>query len=162
MRAALVCRKTSAYLLLFTLQLLVAGCSKTPPEQAILDALQNLETAIEAGDTGAVMDTLTDPAEIQRGSHSLQRDEVRRLLMGTFLRYPKRQLAITQVNIELDPVTQRHARVTFTAFAWGGQSVMPDNADSYRVVSDWREDGEWKIEGLTANGLREGTVNSKQ
>ena len=155
MRAALVCRKTSAYLLLFTLQLLVAGCSKTPPEQAILDALENLETAIEAGDTGAVMDTLTDPAEIQRGSHSLQRDEVRRLLMGTFLRYPKRQLAITQVNIELDPVTQRHARVTFTAFAWGGQSVMPDNADSYRVVSDWREDGEWKIEGLTANGLRE-------
>jgi len=155
MRAALVCRKTSAYLLLFTLQLLVAGCSKTPPEQAILDALQNLETAIEAGDTGAVMDTLTDPAEIHRGSHSLQRDEVRRLLMGTFLRYPKRQLAITQVNIELDPVTQRHARVTFTAFAWGGQSVMPDNADSYRVVSDWREDGEWKIEGLTANGLRE-------
>ncbi len=155
MRAALVCRKTSAYLLLFTLQLLVAGCSKTPPEQAILDALENLETAIEAGDTGAVMDTLTDPAEIHRGSHSLQRDEVRRLLMGTFLRYPKRQLAITQVNIELDPVTQRHARVTFTAFAWGGQSVMPDNADSYRVVSDWREDGEWKIEGLTANGLRE-------
>lgn len=155
MRAALVCRKTSAYLLLFTLQLLVAGCSKTPPEQAILDALENLETAIEAGDTGAVMDTLTDPAEIQRGSHSLQRDEVRRLLMGTFLRYPKRQLAITQVNIELDPVTQRHARVTFTAFAWGGQSVMPDNADSYRVVSDWREDGEWKIEGLVANGLRE-------
>ena len=155
MRAALVCRKTSAYLLLFTLQLLVAGCSKTPPEQAILDALQNLETAIKAGDTGAVMDTLTDPAEIQRGSHSLQRDEVRRLLMGTFLRYPKRQLAITQVNIELDPVTQRQARVTFTAFAWGGQSVMPDNADSYRVVSDWQEDGEWKIEGLTANGLRE-------
>ena len=155
MRAALICRKTSAYLLLFTLQLLVAGCSKTPPEQAILDALQNLETAIEAGDTGTVMDTLTDPAQIQRGSHSLQRDEVRRLLMGTFLRYPKRQLAITQVNIELDPVTQRHARVTFTAFAWGGQSVMPDNADSYRVVSDWREDGEWKIEGLVANGLRE-------
>ena len=155
MRAALVCRKTSAYLLLFTLQLLVAGCSKTPPEQAILDALENLETAIEAGDTGAVMDTLTDPAEIHRGSHSLQRDEVRRLLMGTFLRYPKRQLAITQVNIELDPVTQRHARVTFTAFAWGGQSVMPDNADSYRVVSDWLEDGEWKIDGLVANGLRE-------
>ncbi len=155
MSAALVCRKTSAYLLLFTLQLLVAGCSKTPPEQAILDALENLETAIEAGDTGAVMDTLTDPAEILRGSHSLQRDEVRRLLMGTFLRYPKRQLAITQVNIELDPVTQRHARVTFTAFAWGSQSVMPDNADSYRVVSVWREDGEWKIEGLVANGLRE-------
>ena len=155
MRAALICRKTSAYLLVITLQLLLAGCSKTPPEQAILDALENLEAAIEAGDTGSVMDALTDPAEIQRGSHSLQRDEVRRLLMGTFLRYPKRQLAITQVNIELDPVTQRHARVTFTAFAWGGQSVMPDNADSYRVVSDWREDGKWKIEGLTANGLRE-------
>jgi hypothetical protein len=154
MRAALVCRKISAYLLLIALQLLIAGCTKTPPEQAILDALEKLETAIEAGDTGTVMDALTDPAEIQRG-HILQREELRRLLMGTFLRYPKRQLALTQINIELDPVTQRHARVTFTAFAWGGQSVMPDNADSYRVVSDWREDGEWKIEGLTANGLRE-------
>jgi hypothetical protein len=155
MRAALVCRKISAYLLLIALQLLIAGCTKTPPEQAILDALEKLETAIEAGDTGTVMDALTDPAEIQRGGHILQREELRRLLMGTFLRYPKRQLALTQINIELDPVTQRHARVTFTAFAWGGQSVMPDNADSYRVVSDWREDGEWKIEGLTANGLRE-------
>jgi len=155
MRTALVCRKISAYLLLIALQLLIAGCTKTPPEQAILDALEKLETAIEAGDTGTVMDALTDPAEIQRGGHILQRDELRRLLMGTFLRYPKRQLALTQINIELDPVTQRHARVTFTAFAWGGQSVMPDNADSYRVVSDWREDGEWKIEGLTANGLRE-------
>ncbi|MEH6785276.1 MAG: nuclear transport factor 2 family protein [Alcanivorax jadensis] len=155
MRTALVCRKISAYLLLIALQLLIAGCTKTPPEQAILDALEKLETAIEAGDTGTVMDALTDPAEIQRGGHILQRDELRRLLMGTFLRYPKRQLALTQINIELDPVTQRHARVTFTAFAWGGQSMMPDNADSYRVVSDWREDGEWKIEGLTANGLRE-------
>ena len=155
MRTALVCRKISAYLLLIALQLLIAGCTKTPPEQAILDALEKLETAIEAGDTGTVMDALTDPAEIQRGGHILQRDELRRLVMGTFLRYPKRQLALTQINIELDPVTQRHARVTFTAFAWGGQSVMPDNADSYRVVSDWREDGEWKIEGLTANGLRE-------
>ena len=134
---------------------MIAGCTKTPPEQAILDALEKLETAIEAGDTGTVMDALTDPAEIQRGGQILQRDELRRLVMGTFLRYPKRQLALTQINIELDPVTQRHARVTFTAFAWGGQSVMPDNADSYRVVSDWREDGEWKIEGLTANGLRE-------
>ncbi|MAC14882.1 MAG: hypothetical protein CL539_09500 [Alcanivorax sp.] len=155
MRTALVCRKISAYLLLIALQLLIAGCTKTPPEQAILDALEKLETAIEAGDTGTVMDALTDPAEIQRGGQILQRDELRRLVMGTFLRYPKRQLALTQINIELDPVTQRHARVTFTAFAWGGQSVMPDNADSYRVVSDWREDGEWKIEGLTANGLRE-------
>jgi len=155
MRTALVCRKISAYLLLIALQLLIAGCTKTPPEQAILDALEKLETAIEAGDTGTVMDALTDPAEIQRGGQILQRDELRRLVMGTFLRYPKRQLALTQINIELDPVTQRHARVTFTAFAWGGQSMMPDNADSYRVVSDWREDGEWKIEGLTANGLRE-------
>ena len=144
MRTALVCRKISAYLLLIALQLLIAGCTKTPPEQAILDALEKLETAIEAGDTGTVMDALTDPAEIQRGGQILQRDELRRLVMGTFLRYPKRQLALTQINIELDPVTQRHARVTFTAFAWGGQSVMPDNADSYRVVSDWREDGEWK------------------
>ena len=155
MRAALVCRKISAYLLLFALQLLIAGCAKTPPEQAILDALETLEAAIEAGDTGTVMDAFTDPAEIQRGSHTLQRDELRRLLMGTFLRYPKRQLALTQINIEIDPVTQRHARVTFTAFAWGGQSVMPDNAESYQVVSDWRGDGEWKIEALVANGLRE-------
>lgn len=155
MKRVLTERKISAYLLLILLQGLLAGCESSPPEQAILDALENLEAAIEAGDTGTVMDALTDPAEIQRGSHTLQRDELRRLLMGTFLRYPKRQLALTQINIGLDPVSQRHARVTFTAFAWGGQNVMPDNADSYRVVSDWREDGEWKIEGLVANGLRD-------
>ncbi|MED5389898.1 MAG: nuclear transport factor 2 family protein [Pseudomonadota bacterium] len=155
MRAALIRRKFSAYLVLFTLQLLIAGCSQTPPEQAILEALEDLETAIEAGNTGAVLDALTDPAAVRHGNHDLQRDELRRLLMGTFLRYPKRQIALTQIDIDVDPITQSHARVTFTAFAWGGQGVMPDNADSYRVVSDWREDGEWKIEGLTANGLRD-------
>ena len=45
-------------------------------------------------------------------------------------------------------MTQKQARVQFTALAWGGKNVLPDDADSYQVDSHWIQDGGWKIESL--------------
>ncbi|MCG8392987.1 MAG: nuclear transport factor 2 family protein [Pseudomonadales bacterium] len=148
--------KHSAYLALVVLQLLITGCDSTPPENAIRQALEELEQAIEDGDTGTVMDRLTDTVSIEQHGRTMAREEIQRTLMALFFRYPKRQITITRVEIELDPVTKQQARVRFTAIVWGGRNLLPENGDSYRVVSDWRENGEWKIEALTADGLREG------
>ena len=142
-------RRISAYLLLILLQGLLAACDNTPPEQAIKDALAEIETAIENGDASTVMDRLSDDIAVERRSRILQRKDIHRTLVGVFFRYPNRNITFTRIRIELDPVTQKQARVQFTALAWGGQNVLPDDADSYQVDSHWQLDGEWKIERLT-------------
>ena len=141
-------RRISAYLLLIMLQGLLAACDNTPPEQAIKDALAEIETAIEDGDTGTVMDRLSDNVAIERRGRILQRKDIHRTLVGIFFRYPNRNLTFTRIQIDLDPVTQKQARVQFTALAWGGKNVLPDDADSYQVDSHWIQDGGWKIESL--------------
>ncbi|MEQ3724839.1 nuclear transport factor 2 family protein [Alcanivorax sp.] len=148
-------RRISAYLLLILLQGLLAACDNTPPEQAIKDALAEIETAIEDGDTGTVMDRLSDDIAVERRGRTLQRKDIHRTLVGVFFRYPNRNITFTRTRIELDPVTQKKARVQFTALAWGGQNVLPDDADSYQVDSHWQLDGDWKIDSLTTNGVRE-------
>ncbi len=148
-------RRISAYLLLILLQGLLAACDNTPPEQAIKDALAEIETAIEDGDAGTVMDRLSDDIAVERRGRTLQRKDIHRTLVGVFFRYPNRNITFTRTRIELDPVTQKKARVQFTALAWGGQNVLPDDADSFQVDSHWQLDGDWKIDSLTTNGVRE-------
>lgn len=148
-------RRISAYLLLILLQGLLAACDNTPPEQAIKDALAEIETAIEDGDAGTVMDRLSDDIAVERRGRTLQRKDIHRTLVGVFFRYPNRNITFTRTRIEMDPVTQKKARVQFTALAWGGQNVLPDDADSFQVDSHWQLDGDWKIDSLTTNGVRE-------
>ena len=148
-------RRISAYLLLILLQGLLAACDNTPPEQAIKDALAEIETAIEDGDAGTVMDRLSDDIAVERRGRTLQRKDIHRTLVGVFFRYPNRNITFTRTRIELDPVTQKKARVQFTALAGGGQNVLPDDADSFQVDSHWQLDGDWKIDSLTTNGVRE-------
>ena len=149
MSQVLTGRRISAYLLLILLQGLLAACDNTPPEQAIKDALAEIETAIEDGDTGTVMGRLSDNATVERRGRTLQRKEIHRTLVGLFFRYPNRNITFTRIRIDLDPVTQEQARVQFTALAWGGKNVLPDDADSYQIDSHWLLAGEWKIDSLT-------------
>lgn len=142
--------KLSAYLLLVVLQLLLSGCDRSPPEEAIRAALAELEEAIERGDTGAVMDRLSEEVVIQYHGTELQQVQIQRTLMGLFLRYPQRQLTLTQIDIELDPLTGEQARVRFTALTWGGRGALPDNADGHQVDSHWHYDGQWLIDSMTA------------
>lgn len=149
MSQVLTGRRISAYLLLILLQGLLAACDNTPPEQAIKDALAEIETAIEDGDTGTVMGRLSDNATVERRGRTLQRKEIHRTLVGLFFRYPNRNITFTRIRIDLDPVTQEQARVQFTALAWGEKNVLPDDADSYQIDSHWLLDGGWKIDSVT-------------
>lgn len=155
MSQVLTGRRISAYLLLVLLQGLLAACDNSPPEQAIKDALAEIETAIENGSTGTVMDRLSDAVAVERRGRTLQRKDIHRTLVGIFFRYPNRNITFTRIEIKLDPVTLKQARVQFTALAWGGKNVLPEDANSYQVDSHWQLDGDWKIDSLTANGLRE-------
>lgn len=146
--------KIAAYLLIALLQLLITGCEKSPPEAAIQEALTELEEAAEAGDTGTIMDRLAESAVIHRG-HDMDRKTVQRTLIGLFFRYPKRQLTLAGIRIEVAP-DEKTARARFTALVWGGQNVLPEKADSYQVDSHWAvQDGDWKIESLESKRIYE-------
>ena len=134
------------------LQPLLTGCETPPPEAALREAVAALENGLENGDTGAVMDRLAADFRYR----DLDRKAAGRRLVGVFLRYPKRQVSFLNVDVALDPVTLREAEVTFNALVWGGRATLPEDADSFRVRSRWREaDGDWVLVDLEARGLKE-------
>ena len=80
------------------LQPLLTGCETPPPEAALREAVAELESGLEGGDVGAVMDRLV----------------------------------------------------------CGGRATLPEDADSFRVRSRWREaGGDWVLVDLEARGLSE-------
>lgn len=134
------------------LQPLLAGCETPPPEAALREAVAALENGLENGDTGAVMDRLAEDFRYR----NLNRKDAGRRLVGVFLRYPKRQVSFLNVDVALDSVTLRDAEVTFNALVWGGRATLPEDADSFRVRSRWREaGGDWVLVDLEARGLSE-------
>ncbi len=134
------------------LQPLLVGCETPPPEAALRKAVAALENSLENGDTGAVMDRLAEDFRYR----NLNRKDAGRRLVGVFLRYPKRQVSFLNVDVALDSVTLRDAEVTFNALVWGGRATLPEDADSFRVRSRWREaDGDWVLVDLEARGLKE-------
>ena len=145
--------KKAAYLLIVVLQLLLSGCQDAPPEDAIRTALAELEEAVEAGNTSTILDRLSDSAVIHRGQ-TMSRKDLQRTLVGLFFRYPKRQLTLAGIRIELGP-NGKTARARFTALVWGGRNVLPEKADSYQVDSHWVLKDDWKIETLESSRVYE-------
>ena len=144
--------RLTAYCLLVALQPLLTGCETPPPEAALREAVAELESGLEGGDVGAVMDRLAKDFRYR----DLDRKAAGRRLVGVFLRYPKRQVSVLNVQVSLDPVTLREAEVTFNALVWGGRATLPEDADSFRVRSRWREEGgDWVLVDLEARGLSE-------
>ncbi len=134
------------------LQPLLAGCETPPPETALREAVAALESGLENGDVGAVMDRLAEDFRYR----NLNRKDAGRRLVGVFLRYPKRQVNFLNVDVALDSVTLRGAEVTFNALVWGGRATLPEDADSFRVRSRWREDGgDWVLVDVETRGLSE-------
>ena len=134
------------------LQPLLAGCETPPPEAALREAITELENGLEGGDVGAVMDRLATDFRYR----DMDRKAAGRRLVGVFLRYPKRQVNFLNVDLALDSVTLRDAEATFNALVWGGRATLPEDADSFRVRSRWREEGgDWVLVDLEARGLGE-------
>lgn len=121
--------------------LLLAACSRTPPEQALRETMQPLQLAMEQRDASQVEDFLADDFV---GPGGMDRDGARRLAALTFLRH--RDVGVTLGPLDVS-VLQEHATVRFTAALTGGSGrVLPDAARLYQVETGWRlEDGDWRL-----------------
>ncbi|MGQ4659293.1 nuclear transport factor 2 family protein [Lysobacter sp. F6437] len=120
---------------------LLAGCARTPPEQALRETMQALRGAVEQRDASAVADHLADDFV---GPDGMDRDGARRLAAVAFLRH--RDVGVTLGPVDVS-VKQDHATVHFTAVLTGGSGrALPDAARLYDVETGWRlEEGDWHL-----------------
>lgn len=126
--------------------LALVACSRTDPEQQLLQTAQALQAAIEARDTGDVMD-LVD--ENFRGSANLDPQSARRLLTATFLRYQNIQVVALAPTVRIDTSAPQLGFIESKVVVTGAQGLIPERAEPYTVRTEWRlVDGDWKLSDL--------------
>lgn len=120
---------------------LLAGCARTPPEEALREAFDGVQAAIEARDAGDLAGFLADDFI---GPGGLDRDGARRLAALHFMRHGSVGVLPGPLDIELQG---DHARVRFSAVLSGGSGrLLPDSAQAWQVDTGWRlVDGEWRM-----------------
>ncbi|HEY4529459.1 MAG TPA: nuclear transport factor 2 family protein [Luteimonas sp.] len=127
--------------LLVLLLLAAAGCTRTPPEEALRDTVREALVTIESREAGALADHL---AEDFVGPGGLDRDGARRLAALHFLRHGDVGVLPGPLDVELQ---EGHARVRFSAVLAGGSGrLLPDSTQAWQVDTGWRlDDGEWRM-----------------
>lgn len=124
----------------------LAACGKDDPQAKLEAAVRALQAAIEARDTGDVMDLLDEHFQ---GSGNLDRDGTRRLLTATFLRFQNIKVLAASLNAQVDPQAPTLGRVEAQVLVTGAQGLIPERAEPYAVRMEWRlVGGDWKLGDL--------------
>ena len=122
------------------LALVLAGCRKEPPEQALRNTIAAMETAAEKHDNDALFASI---AEDFSGSEGMDRQAFRRYVTFTGMRSKSVGVQLGPLDVKL---FDQRATVTFTAALSGGEGLLPDRVQVYDVDTGWRLDGgEWKL-----------------
>lgn len=138
--------RTRRAVLLWLAGATLAACSRSTPEQRLLEAARALQKAIEDRQTGDVMALLD---EHFRGSGNLDPQTVRPLLTATFLRYPNIKVAAPLPTVRIDPAVPTLGVVEAQVVVTGAQGLIPERAEPYRVRTEWRlVSGDWKLGDL--------------
>jgi hypothetical protein len=142
-----------AYIALVTLQLLLTGCSSPDPaEQGVADALSRISDAVEAKDSKAVMAEIDEDFVLRRtGQEDLNHFLAGRTLRHMLDRYRDINVVISGLDVTQDPLRNDLAHVRFNTLVTGGQGgLVPERGELYRIDSQWRYDGQWRLLNATA------------
>lgn len=126
--------------------LLLAGCTRTPPEQRLRESVGGMQAAIEARDVSQVRGFLADDFI---GPDGMDRDGAAALARITFMRH--RDIGVAIVGpLDLSIAGDR-ASVRFDAALTGGSGGwVPDRARLHAVETGWRlEGGQWRLVSAT-------------
>ena len=132
----------SAAIIVIALSLLLGGCGRNDPEQAVRKQVEAMQTAIDARDAGDIDALLADDFI---GNEGMDRRGVRQLAAAVFLRHRDVAAKVGPVNVELRGNNDAIAR--FSVLATGGSGgLLPDSGQIYQVETGWRlVDGQWKL-----------------
>lgn len=122
--------------------LLLAGCAKDDPEQAVRQQVEAMQAAIDARDAGDVEDLL---AQDFVGNDGMDRRAIRQLAAAVFLRHREVAAKVGPVSIELRGDSDAVARFSVIATGSSG-GFLPESGQVYQVETGWRlVDGEWRL-----------------
>ncbi|KAF0808201.1 hypothetical protein A167_02709 [Alcanivorax sp. S71-1-4] len=130
----------------------LAGCSAPPAEDGIRDALKEMADAIEARQAGPVVRRLTADFSLTRGGEILNREQSRRLLAATLIRYPDISITVTGITVLPDGARPDMAEARFNVLTTGGSgALLPETGQLYRMESLWRlQEGDWRMVSASA------------
>ncbi len=124
--------------------LALAGCAKDPSEDALLAAIDRLESAGEARDVGAFMEGVAD--DFAGNGTELDQTGLERYLRLLALRH--QTIGVTRMATKVD-VTGERAVVTMQLLLTGGAGgLLPESGQLLDTESTWRfVDGDWHLAG---------------
>jgi hypothetical protein len=127
----------------FALAVLLAGCARTAPEQALRRDIAAMQAAIEAREPGTLADGL---AEDFVGPQGMDRTAARRMAQVVFLRNRAVGATFGPLDIAMG-ASEREATVKFTAAVTGGSgALLPSSGQVYDVTTGWRMEGDaWQL-----------------
>jgi hypothetical protein len=127
--------------LALALAMTLAACSRSDPERELRSAVAAMAQSVEQREPAAFLDSLSD--DFARESGAFGKQDVKRLLLGAYLRNEKISVnaVVTDVRIDGD-----RARAKVRVLATGGAGLLPERGQSWDFDSVWRrESGRWKV-----------------
>jgi hypothetical protein len=119
--------------------LIIVGCARGSDEKALREAMEQMEIALEAGETGDFLDYVTE--DFSGNSAELNAAQLRGTLVGLKLRHEKLGVTLGPAAIKL---FGDRATINVQILATGG-TWMPETGQILDIESSWRrEGGDWK------------------
>lgn len=119
--------------------LVIAGCSRTTPEEKLRETITQMQTAVEAREPRAFVEHVS--ADFIGTPGELDREGLRNLLRGILLSQQRVGVTLGPMSVKL--YGNDRARLETKAFVTGSGGAL--DSDSISIVSDWRlEDGDWR------------------
>ena len=134
-------RSAVAHVVAFALATASMACSRSDPERELRSSVSAMAQAIEQREPAAFLDSLSD--DFARESAAFGKQDVKRLLLGAYLRNEKISVnaVVTEVRIDGD-----RARAKVRVVATGGAGLLPERGQGWDFDSVWRrENGRWKV-----------------
>jgi hypothetical protein len=128
-------------LTLAAIAIVFLACSRSDPERELRSAVAAMAQSIEQREPAAFLDSVSD--DFARESGAFGKQDVKRLLVGAYLRNEKISVnaVVTDVRIDGD-----RARAKVRVFATGGAGLLPERGQGWDFDSTWRrESGRWKV-----------------
>lgn len=121
--------------------LVLAGCSRPDPEQALRERITAMQESARDRSASGVLAGIDEDFS---GPHGLDRDGMARLLRLQFLQHGSVGVRLGPLDVEM---FEGRARVGFTAVLTGGSGrFIPDTGRIYDVETAWRQDGnDWRL-----------------
>lgn len=121
----------------------LSACVREPPEQRLRQAVVAMQEAVESGDAGDFMASVS-PDFV--GNNGLDHDALERMLKAQLLLNSKVGLQTGPLTVQMGEAMDT-ATVRFTVLMVGGSGrFLPERGQMQEIVSGWRdEQGQWRV-----------------